>query len=68
MQSGPRDFYEGSVRGRVAEHRDRRAWAGRALASYVPRFYGMRVNDVFASTVTEDDARLAVARMYGSTA
>jgi hypothetical protein len=32
------------------------------LASYVPRFYGMRADDVFASTITEDDARLAVAR------
>lgn len=56
---------EALVRGLLAEHRGRRAWAGRALASYVPRFYGMPVSDIFASTVTEDDARLAVARMSG---
>lgn len=65
IQSGRRDFYDGSVRSLVVEHRDRRVWAARALASYVPRFYGMRVDDVFASTVTEDDARLAVARREG---
>lgn len=61
-----RDFYEASVRGLLAAHRERRrTWSGRALASYVPRFYGMPVDDVFASTITEDDALLAVARMYG---
>ncbi len=31
-----RDFYEGSVRGLLAEHRERRAWPGRSLAAYVP--------------------------------
>lgn len=62
---GRPDPDEADVRGLLAEHGGRRAWAGRALASYVPRFYGMRVDDVFASTVTEDDARLAVARMSG---
>ena len=60
-----RDFYEGSVRGLLVEHRERRVLAWRALASYVPQFYGMRANEVFASTVTEDDARLAVARRSG---
>jgi hypothetical protein len=60
-----RDFDEGSVRGLLADHRDRRALAARQLAAYVPRFYGMRVDDIFASTVTEDEARLAVARSNG---
>ena len=60
-----RGGYEGRVRSLLVEHRDRRVWAGRAFASYVPRFYGMRVDEVFASTVTEDDARLAVARSSG---
>lgn len=60
-----RHFDEGSVRGLLAGHRDRRALAARQLAAYVPRFYGMHVDDIFASTVTEDEARLAVARSNG---
>src|SRR5439155_23199888 len=60
-----RAIYEGSARALLAEHRDRRTWAGRALAAYVPRFYGQRLDDVFASSVTEDDARLAIARGHG---
>ncbi|MGH7612925.1 MAG: Clp protease N-terminal domain-containing protein [Gemmatimonadales bacterium] len=31
----------------------------------MPRFYGMPVDEVFASSITEDDARLAVARIGG---
>ena len=65
VQSGQRDFYDGSVRSLLAGHRNRRTWPGRALAAYVPRFYGMRMEDVFAATPTEDDARLAVARTHG---
>src|SRR6185503_8556109 len=60
-----REFYDSSVRGLLVEHRGRRQWAGRALASYVPRFYGVPVDEVFASTVSEDEARLATARRYG---
>lgn len=59
------DFYDASVRGLLAEHRGQRTWAGRLLGSYVPRFYGMHLDDVFASSVTEGDARLAVARNHG---
>lgn len=47
----------------LAEHRDRRAIAGHAFAAYVPRFYGLRGDEVFAITPTEDEARLAVARL-----
>jgi hypothetical protein len=61
-----RGFYDGRVRALLTEHRDRRAWAGRDLASYVPRFYGKRLDEIFASAITEDDARLAgSARMCG---
>ncbi len=63
---GRPDSYEGWARSLLAGHRRRSSGAGRALASYVPRFYGMRLDDVFAATVTEDDARLAVARTNGS--
>lgn len=58
--------WDGYVHGFLTEHRDRRVWVGRALAAYVPRFYGWRLDDIFASPVTEDDARLAIARQWGS--
>lgn len=57
--------WDGRVRGFMVEHRDRRVWAGRALAAYVPRFYGWPLDDIFASPITEDDARLAIARQWG---
>src|SRR5688572_19326774 len=65
IQSSERDFYDVSVRSLLGMHRTRRAWAARALAAYVPRFYGMRTDDIFAAAITEDDARLAVARRNG---
>ncbi|HMF86661.1 MAG TPA: hypothetical protein VK575_01185, partial [Gemmatimonadaceae bacterium] len=45
------------VRSLVVEHRQRRISAGRQLVTYAPRFYGMRVSDVFGAAVTIDDAR-----------
>jgi hypothetical protein len=65
IQSSERDYYDVSVQSLLGMHRSRRVWAARALASYVPRFYGMRADDVFAATITEEDARLAVARRNG---
>ena len=65
IQSYRREHYDASVRGLLAEHRARRGAGGRAFAAYVPRFYGMRVDEIFSATVTEDDARIAVARMNG---
>jgi hypothetical protein len=59
-----REHYEAGVRRLVAEHRSQ--WAGRTLAAYVPRFYGMSVEAVFAEDVGEEDARLAVARSNGA--
>jgi hypothetical protein len=50
----------------VAEHRDRRDWAALYFATFVPRFYGMSVDEVFDSAVTIEDARLVVARQHGS--
>jgi hypothetical protein len=50
----------------VAEHRDRRDWTALYLATFVPRFYGMTVNEVFDSEITIDDARLVVARQHGA--
>jgi hypothetical protein len=65
IQSDRGEHYDASVRNLLAEHRLRRGAGGRAFAAYVPRFYGTRLEEVFAATVTEEDARLAVARMNG---
>lgn len=46
-----------------AEHKQGRAWTVQFLGSYVPRFYGRTTEQVLASEVTLDDARLAAARM-----
>jgi hypothetical protein len=61
-----RAFYESSVRWLIQQHQSRRGFAARHLAAYVPRFYGMRSDAVYASAITEDDARLATARSNGS--
>jgi hypothetical protein len=65
--SGPsgKRFWESWVQGMLAEFKDHRVWVARALAAYVPRFYGMRVEDVFAQSVDENDMRLAAARGRG---
>lgn len=63
---GGRDVLDARVRGVLAGHSARRAWAGRALAAYVPRFYGVRLDEAFDVPITEDDARLAVARTHGA--
>lgn len=58
--------FEASVRRLLAGHAAQRSSSGRAFAAYVPRFYGMRADDVASQPVTESDARLAVARMNGA--
>lgn len=57
-----REFYEHNARALITHHRDRRPYAGRSLAASVPRFYGKTTDEVFAASVTEDEARLTVAR------
>src|SRR6185503_4204738 len=49
----------------LAAHQGRRPWAGRSVAAFVPRFYGKPINEVFDPPLTEDEARLAVARQQG---
>jgi hypothetical protein len=63
---GGRNSFEASVRRLLAQHRARRPWAARAFAAYVPRFYGLALDDVLANPIEEDDAQLAVARMHGA--
>ncbi len=61
----PEDRHEQAARSFLAGHRRRQGSAGRALAAYVPRFYGKPLDDVFSAEVTEAEARLATARMHG---
>jgi hypothetical protein len=63
FQSPTRSHFEGRVRTLMERHHNRRAWAAQVLATFVPRFYGRPDAEIFATPVTEDDARLAVARM-----
>lgn len=63
---GGRNQVEAAARGLIAQHARQGSWAGRALAAYVPRFFGLGIQDVFAHNVTEEEARLAVARMHGA--
>ncbi len=56
------EFYEQQSRVMITANRNRRAWAGRLLAAYVPRFYGLSVEEVYTQDATELEARLAIAR------
>ena len=65
IQSDRREDLEPRVRWLIADHQGRRVQGGRALAAFVPRFYGMKLEEIFDSALTDDDARLAVARKAG---
>ena len=57
--------YEHHARALLAAHAKRRTYVGRTLAEYVPRFFGVPLTAVFDATVTEEEAKLAVAREAG---
>ena len=60
------EHYESSVQALLEGHRKRSLTRGaRALVAYVPRLYGVRVDDVYSSPLSEDEARLAIARQSG---
>ena len=63
---GGRDALDAHVRGVLADHRARRPCVARLLAAYLPQFYGGSAEVIFAASITEDGARLAVARSYGA--
>ena len=65
MEMHRRDFYEQDVRVLVAPQGRRSVMRARALAAYVPRFYGVGIEEARDATVTEGEARLAVARQHG---
>ena len=57
--------YPGTVKDFMAGHRRRAMSAARALIAYVPRYYGLSPEEAFELPLTEDEARLAVARGNG---
>ena len=63
---GGRPAFESSVRALLGAPNGRPIWSARAVSAYVPRFYGMPLGAAREATVTEAEARLAVARMHGA--
>ena len=62
---GSLNGHEYYARALLASHARRQPRAGRTLAEFVPRFFGMPLADVFDASVTEDEARHAFARDAG---
>jgi hypothetical protein len=58
------DHFEESARSIIRRHQRGDAWVARMLAHFVPRFYGRPVGEVLATPISEDDARLVVAREH----
>lgn len=59
-----RDVCEYAVQRILRAHRERRPGGLDLLAAFVPRFYGMTDEEILATPLTEEEARLAVAREY----
>jgi hypothetical protein len=57
--------YEYDARAMIEGHAKRRTRIGRLFAEFTPRFFGLTLDEVFSSAVTEDEARHAVARAQG---
>jgi hypothetical protein len=57
------DHHEQRVRHLLALHQRRLPGGAHALAAFVPRFIGKSNDEIFATTITDDEVRLAVARM-----
>ena len=53
------------MRSLVRQHANRQPNAARLLAASVPRLYGLTIDEALSSTITEEEARLAVARQQG---
>jgi hypothetical protein len=62
-QSYGRNFYDNQAAQVIRAHAARRPYVTRGLAAFVPRFYGRTDAEIFAASVSEDDAKLVVARM-----
>jgi len=58
--------YEAEAKSLILQLQQRRGAAGRAFAAFLPRLYGRPLEEVYATSVTEEEARLVTARMHGS--
>jgi hypothetical protein len=65
-RSGGHAMNASQARQLLTLHRDRRLWAARVFAAFVPRYYGQRPEEVFAHPPTEAEAQLAYARAHGA--
>ena len=65
-RSGGPGMNASQARHLLALHRDRKQWAARALAAFVPRYYCLKPEEVFALPPTEAEAQLAYARFHGA--
>ena len=59
---GSLDHFESSARWVVRRHQRGDPIIARELAHFVPRFYGRSTPEILATPITEDEARLVVAR------
>ena len=59
---GSLDHFEGSARSVIRRHQRGDPIIARELAHFVPRFYGRSAPEILATPITEDEARLVVAR------
>lgn len=57
---------EQMARSMLRGHQRRQVGAARLFAAYVPRFYGLSLEQVFATPATEEEAKLAWARHRGA--
>jgi len=61
---GSIDGFEGSAQSIVRRHQRGDPIVARQLAHFVPRFYARPVDEILATPITEDEARLVVAREH----
>ncbi len=63
---GGRRTVDAQVRALLTPGAQQSLWAARGFAAYVPRLFGLGLDDVRTETVSEEEARLVVARMHGA--
>src|SRR5690242_17931589 len=61
---GRTDDLDDLVRYVIRRHERGEALVARELAHFVPRFYGRPASEILATSITDDDARLVVAREH----
>lgn len=61
-QAHERQFYVSSVKWLMNGQAQRIAIYGQQIATFLPRLFGKRNEDVFASPISEDEARFVIAR------